>query len=117
MDFAIEMKDGLPEMTFSKAGDCMNNLYLSLAIRRGSFFARPEFGLRELPQKGTDQNIALIREYHDEALRWMVRAGKLSSLAVEAWRDPIDRHRVNILVEAVQADGRKITYETFQEVV
>ena len=43
-DFNINLAQGIPQMTFDIADSMWNNIYLSLTIKQGSFFAAPEFG-------------------------------------------------------------------------
>jgi phage gp46-like protein len=66
MDFKILTDDDatVGQMTFDPAGDIMNNVYLSLVVKRGSWFQNPEFGSRlHLLQraKNTQKTAALPR--------------------------------------------------------
>ncbi|MDP2166777.1 MAG: phage GP46 family protein [Thermodesulfovibrionales bacterium] len=115
MDFRIDMKDGLPEMTFEKAGNIGNNIFLSLGIQKGSFFQNPEFGsrLHEL-KKNTARSAALAKDYTLEALKWLKDTGRAKEIEVSVERKT---DRLEMLVEVTQADGVKISYETFVEVI
>ncbi len=105
-------------MSFEQTDTIANNIWLSLNVRRGSFFARPEFGMRELPNKNTPRAAALIEQYAKEALQWILDLGRATSIAVEAERDPVNHpNRIILRGEAVQADGRQISFEHFVEVV
>jgi phage gp46-like protein len=127
MDFAITIPSvssaGSPEpvgqMTFDAVGDIGNNIYLSLAVEKGSFFHRPEFGLRRRGRlKNTAPAAALIRQDYLDALRWLVDTGRAKSVEVFVERDRRqDLNRLKVLIEAVQADGRTVTFTTFREVV
>lgn len=119
MDYAIVMNNGQPEQTFEKAGDIFNNIFLSLAIKKGSWWQDPDFGLRDRGRmKNTEANARLIRQDHKEALQWIIDTGRATSIEVYVERDRSqDLNRLKILVEATQADGRKVTFETFKEVV
>lgn len=126
MDFAITISPSsapgsvpIGEMTFDAVGDIGNNIYLSLAVEKGSFFHRPEFGLRRRGRlKNTEATAALIRQDYLDALRWLVDVGRAKSVEVFVERDRTqDLNRLKILVEAVQADGRTVTFTTFREVV
>lgn len=124
MDFAIEIAtDGSAsgKMTFDKADTIMNNVYLSLMVRRGSFFQNPEFGsrLHELSrEKNTEHTASLVREYCKEALKWLIDCGRATKVDVYTERDPsVDPYRIKFLVEVTQADGRVVSFETFVEVV
>jgi phage gp46-like protein len=123
MDFKIDIEQGtgLGQMTFEKVEDITNNIYLSLMIRKGSFFQNPEFGSRLhllYRAKNTEKTAALAAEYCKEALRWLIDIGRASSIDVSTERDRSeDLHRLKILVEVTLVDGRQVTFETFMEVV
>jgi len=119
MDFAIDINDGIPSMTWEKADSISNNIYLSVNIPQGAFVFNPGFGLRRRPRmKNTEKSAALIRGDYLEALQWIVASGRAKSVEVYTERDSINNpDRLKILVEAVQADGKKITFEHFVEVV
>jgi phage gp46-like protein len=119
MDFAIVIASNQPEQTFIKAGDIFNNIFLSLAIKQGSWWLNPNFGLRDRGRlKNTESTARLIREDCKRALQWLVDSGRAIAIEVTTERDrSSDLHRLKILVEATQADGRKVSFETFKEVV
>lgn len=119
MDFQIDTSAGQGEMTFTPAADIRNNIFLSLKIRRGAFFANPSFGLRSVrPAKNTARTAGLLKEYCTEALQWLIDTGKAVSVDVQVERDPAAwPDRMKILVTAVQADLTPVTFETFQEVI
>lgn len=121
MDFEIETARGQGLMTLNPAESIMNNIFLSLEIPQGSCFWDPEFGsrLHELKRsKNTERTAELSRQYCEEALQWIIDAGRAKSIEVVTERDrSASPHRLKILVQAVQADGRKVSFETFQEVV
>jgi phage gp46-like protein len=119
MDFAIGNKAGLLEMSFDKSGDIRNNILVSLSIRKGSWWQDPEFGLRDRGRmKLTDQTVRLVRSDCLEALQWLKDTGRAKSIEVTTLRDRAENvNRIKVLVEAVQADGRAVTFEHFIEVV
>jgi len=121
MDFAIETAQGHGIMTFHPAENIMNNIYLSLMIPKGSCFWNPEFGsrLHELKRsKDTERTAELARQYCKEALQWIVDTGRAKSIEVTAERDRnVSSNRLKIHVQAVQADGREVSFDVFQEVV
>lgn len=122
MDFTIVQNDnGLPEMTFDKAGDISNNILLSLVVQRGSWFQNPEFGSRlHLLRKAKNTALTerLARDYCREALQWLLDTGKVTVLDIATERDlTVNRHRLKLVIEATQANGRKVTFEHFVEVV
>jgi len=121
MDFAIAIEQGslAGSMTWDECTTIANNVFLSLAVERGSFFHRPGFGLRKRSRmKNTEPTSALIRSDYQEALQWLVDTGRARAVAVRVQRDPqVDPHRLKILVEVTQADGRTLRFNTFREVV
>lgn len=123
MDFAITINNatGLGQMTFDKATTIINNVYLSLMIKRGSFFADPEFGSRlHLLQraKNTDQTMQLAIGYAKEALQWLIDTGKAIAVDVYAERDRTQNiNRLKLLIEVTQANGQTVPYSHFVEVI
>ncbi len=123
MDFKILTDDDatVGRMTFDPAGDIMNNVYLSLVVKRGSWFQNPDFGSRlHLLQraKNTEKTAALAEEYCREALQWLLDVGRATKIDVRTERDRSqDLHRLKLLVEVTQADGRTVSFDRFVEVV
>ncbi|MDH3975621.1 MAG: phage GP46 family protein [Deltaproteobacteria bacterium] len=116
MDFKIKTASGRPQMTFEKADNIMNNIYLSLAIAKGSFFMDPQFGHRfNEVRKNTAGAPGQVKEYAKEALQWLIKTGRAKKIEIVTERD--GRERIKIRVEATQADGREVTFDTFYEVV
>lgn len=104
-----------------KAETIFNNVYLSLMLRKGSFFAAPEFGSRLHllhRAKNTARTELLAREYCREALQWLLDTGRATAVDVFAERDRQQNlNLLKLLVEVTQADGRELTFHTFVEVV
>lgn len=123
MDFRILTDDDatVGRMTFDPAGDIMNNVYLSLVVKRGSWFQNPDFGSRlHLLQraKNTEKTAALAEEYCREALAWLIDCGRATKIDIHTERDRSqDLHRLKLLVEVTQADGRTVSFDRFVEVV
>lgn len=107
-------------MTWEKAENILNNIFLSLAIRRGTFFADPSFGsrLHELKRhKNTPEAASLATGYCREALQWIIDMGKATGFDIEVERDTGEApHRLKILIRAYQADSPPVSFETYQEV-
>ena len=124
MDFSlnIDNQTGLAGMTFEMAtdGNLANNVYLSLMIKRGSFFQNPAFGSRlHLLQraKNTSRTEALAVEYCKEALQWLIDVGRVTRFDFYTQRDRVqDLHRLKILIEATKTDGGQVSFTTFVEV-
>lgn len=120
MDFQLtyDKRTGTIDQTFAKAGDILNNIIISLAIKKGAWWHDPKFGLTDRPRlKNTPAAARLIKQDVEQALQWIIDAGRATRIDVVTWRDANDRHRLNILVTATQTDGRVVTYTTFKEVV
>lgn len=121
MDYKIEISGVTADMTFEKADSILNNIYLSLMIRRGSFFQNPDFGARlHLLQraKNTANTELLAKEYCKEALQWLFDTGKAEKIEVFTERDITqDLHRLKLLIRVTQADGQQVSYATFLEVI
>ena len=122
MDFKILTdEDAMGQMTFDPAEDIMNNVFLSLMVKRGSWFQNPDFGSRlHLLQraKNTEKTAALAEEYCKEALRWLIDTGRATRIDVHTQRDRTqDLHRLKFIVEVTEANGRQVTFERFVEVV
>jgi phage gp46-like protein len=119
MDFAITTDGICGAMTWDKAATIFNNIFLSLTITRGEFFAAPDFGLRNRGRmKNTERNALLVRDDCRQALQWLIDTGRATSIDVGVERDRIqDPNRLKVLVTAVQANGQAVTFETFKAVV
>jgi len=126
MDFAIDIAtDGSATgaMTFDKGsdGNLRNNIYLSLVIKRGSWFQNLTFGSRlHLLQraKNTEQTAALAEEYCKEALQWLIDTGRVKKIEIIAQRDrEQDLHRLKLLVMVTKSNGDQVSFTTFVEVV
>lgn len=120
MDFRLDYdsQSGTIEQTFDPADSILNNIIISLAIEKGSWWHDRSFGLtRRLRLKNTPAAALLIKQDIQQALQWIINAGRASRIQVETRRDELNMYRLNILVAATQADGRVITFSTFKEVV
>ena len=124
MDYAIaiDATNGHGQMTFVKSSTIMNNIYLSLMLRRGSYFADPAFGSRLhllKRAKDTARTARLAMDYCKEALQWMLDTGRAASVQVYAKRD-LSEHtrRLMLLVEGIPPQGgNAVTFTTFIEVI
>lgn len=118
-DFAIILNNGMPEMTYAAPDNIFNNVYLSLAVKRGSFFFNPSFGSRfHLLKKNTARAEKLADAYAREALQWLVDTGRASSFDVMVERDMTqDVNRLKMLVEVTDNNGEPVVYTYFIEVV
>ncbi len=102
---------------FALTDDIINNIYLSLNVAQGAWAFNSKFGSRlHLLQrsKATVHTATAAKEYCNEALKWLLDAGRADSIEVETELDGA-QGRLNCLITAVQ-NGKKITYEHFVEV-
>jgi phage gp46-like protein len=123
IDFGITIdnQSGIGQMSFIAATTIMNNIYLSLMVKRGSFFADPSFGSRlHLLQraKNTDTTMRLAIDYCKEALQWMIDTGKATAVDVYAQRDRQEYNRLKLLIEVTPYSGAQpVSFTTFIEVI
>lgn len=125
MDFTLQIDNqtGLAQMTFEKAadGNLLNNVYLSLMVRKGAFFQSPDFGSRLhllKRAKNTERTENLAVEYCKEALQWLIDVGRATKIEIFTERDrSLDLNRLRLLVEVTKADGDAVTFTTFVEVI
>jgi phage gp46-like protein len=123
MDFAIEIENGsaIGSMTLNASSSIMNNVYLSLMVKRGSFFQNLDFGSRLHllhRAKNTERTAILAKEYCKEALQWLLDTGRATAIDVYTERDRrIDLCRLKLQVAVTQADGKKVDFITYVEVV
>lgn len=117
MDFQLEISGTNADMTWEKSESILNNIYLSLTVKRGTFFQNPGFGsrLHELSRaKNTARTRNLAAEYAKEALQWLIDAGRATEITVDIERRD---NGLALKVTATQADGLEVEYEHFVEVV
>jgi phage gp46-like protein len=122
MDFALQIDSrGLAAMTFGKSETMINNIYLSLMVKKGSFFYDPTFGsrLHELGrEKNTPATARKAEDYCREALQWLLDTGKATLINVYTEKDLAqDPHRLKALVEVTPANGPVVPFSTFIDVV
>jgi len=120
MDFKLtyDNQTGEIDQTFDPSSDILNNIIISLAIKKGSWWHDPLFGVTHRPRlKNTPVSARLVKQDYEQALQWIIDAGRATGIIVETWRHEHDRHRLNVLVTATQANGHIVTYQTFKEVV
>jgi len=100
-------------------GSLLHNIRLSLAIKRGSWWFNPDFGLRSIDRlKNTDKTARLVREYVLEALQWLLDSGRATSIDVVMSRDSaMVSARLLASITVIQADGRTVQFSKYIEVV
>lgn len=114
MDFAIVDSD----QTFTPATDIGNNIYISLAVVRGTWWFNRSFGMRDTRRlKNTAQNARLVEAYIREALQWLIDTGRAAQIDIATERDLTqDLHRLKAVITVTQSNGRQVTFDKFVEV-
>ena len=118
MDFQVVMDSSYPTggLTFTKNSDIRTNIYLSLNIKKGSWFANTQFG-NELykVKKVTDAGLVLAKQYIEQALQWLIQTGKATSIKVEVVKSD-KLGSINFNVQALQPNGITVYYQQFLDV-
>lgn len=115
MDFTLNLVEGLPQMDFPAQDSMWNNIYLSLTIQKGSFFAAPEFGSDlHLLKKNTARTEKLLQGYVKVALKWLLDTGRAKSIDIITQRL---QTRINYEVTIIKANGVPVSFQNFVEVV
>lgn len=118
VDFEIDFSGEKPVMTFEKGDALINNIFLSLWVKRGSFFLKPEFGSRlHTIRKIATNTLKQAKEYVTEALKWLTDLRRITDLEVVIKKDAENKNRINIFIQALKPDGNEITFSTFYSVV
>lgn len=118
MNFNVTIyKDGRSELSWDKSQDIGNNIYYSIHIKKGTLFNDPNFGLdlKDI-KKITVNNIVLIKQRIENALKWILDLGRAKSILVKVEKDLQNINRINYSVDAVQADGIPVLTENYIEV-
>lgn len=99
------------------ADSLINNIYLSLTTRKGSWPFAPALGseLHLLErEKSVERAAVKAREYCEKALAWILAEGRAEKIEVTTALDKANG-RLLCLIEATK-NGRQISYEHFVEV-
>lgn len=120
MDFSLIPNDvsGV-DMTFDPASGLLNNVYLSVTIEQGSWWAAPAFGRKRRERlKNTAETARLLQSDFEAALQWLLDSGRARSIVVTVSRDPARwPHQQLVLIEVIASDGTPLNFERFVEVV
>ena len=116
MDFQVNTINGIGQMTWNKNTDIRSDVYFSLMIKRGSWFADTSFGCRlhEI-KKLTDSNLLLAHQYVLEALNWLIQTGRATTISAVATK--ADYNKISIDIQVQQANGIKLFYKIFSDVL
>jgi phage gp46-like protein len=98
--------------------DCRNNLILSVMISKKSYFAALDFGSTHRDIKKQTAGVAGdIKRRIESAVKWIIDAGRCTEITVIAEEDRNDMGRINIELNALQANGLTIPFTTFVRVI
>jgi phage gp46-like protein len=117
-DFTLYIDaDGKLAMSYDEGDAFINNILLSVHIKKGSFFAYPSLGSKlHLLKKITADSVKLARDYIFESLQWMADCGRITDLAVETEEDQENRG-IRIAVSGKKQNGQDLSFSTFYPVV
>ena len=120
IDFALTISGSQAQMTYEPTTDLGNNVWLSLMVKRGSFFQDPNFGSRlYLLQraKNTLKTQALAIAYAQEALAWLISSGRATAINVTAEVVPTDSIWMRRFdIQVFQANGQQVTFTIYTPV-
>jgi phage gp46-like protein len=102
-------------MTSEKNTNISTNVYLSLFVKKGSQFQRPDFGC-EWVNKISPQSLNLQRQNIINALKWMIKAQRAKKIDVWVEQDLRTYNQMNISITVTQQNGIPITYTLFMPV-
>jgi phage gp46-like protein len=119
MSLGILTNSGKLEMSFTGGNDLLTNVILSVEIAQGSFFLDPTFGMLRRPrEKNTAATAKLIEGDVRSALQWLIDVGRATSIAVVMEIDTLlVKTRLKARITVTAAQGNKVTYDKFVEVV
>lgn len=120
-DLAIDPKTGdLKGGVISMDDALLNNVYLSLAIPLGGWWAAPTFGsrLHLLQKKKLVPGVAkTVEGYCRDALQWILAAKRAKAIDIAAELDETgSARRVVCLISVTKNDGTKLDYTHFVRV-
>lgn len=118
-DFTITTSQGIGQMSYAGGDSLFNNVFLSLAVARGSLFVAPGFGLQRRPRvKNSDATARLIKGDIQSALQWLLDTKRAIRIEVTMERETLyDKNRLKAAITVTAPDNRVINYEKFVEVV
>ena len=118
IDFALSLVDGRPVVALAAGDSLPANVYYSLHVKRGSWFASPAFGSRLHEVGGiTADAISLAGDYCREALAWLLETGRAVAVEALVERDLQDPTRFAIAVKVTRSNGEVVPLNTFYSVV
>lgn len=115
----IDISSSKPLFVYETTTDpLVTNMYLSLAVKRGSWWFNKEFGIRkDLITKISTNSKDIVRDVILEAFQWMIDAGKVRYFSIITELDISDSTRINLDIKAEKTNGDIVKFATFMSVV
>ena len=111
IDFMIRVNSKQLQATYSETDSLLNNILLSIHVRKGTLFSYPEFGSElHKVKRLNDINITHARSYALSALKWVVDTGRAKDIHVDVTST---KSSLAIVVDVTKNDGEKTTYITY----
>ncbi len=118
MDYNINIQPNATAIAnYEKYNGILNNIYLSIMIKRGSFFYNRNFGSRLHllhRAKNTERTQKLAIAYAKEATDWIIEQGKAKTITITTQKQ---QERLKLLITAQQQNGGIVEFSKFLEVV
>jgi phage gp46-like protein len=109
--------DGKPVMSFDKDDSIIQNIWLSIFIKKGSFWAAPDLGSRLYLVKKVIPSAAVdAKAYIDECLKWLLDSGRMLDVTVTCELNATQK-RIDISVVGHKGTGQDVKFDTFYQVV
>jgi phage gp46-like protein len=94
------------------------DVYCSLTLRKGSWFVDKSKGSRiHLLKKNTLNNQKLVVDYANEALQWLIDAGRFLSFQVSVFTDKSLPNYLGLIINAQKSKNQNAEYKIFVKVV
>lgn len=95
-----------------------NNIFLSLFVRKGSWFHNLQFGSElHLIKKITDKSIKMAEQTCRDTLNWLITIGRAVKIDVSVNRIPENKNAIGIYVSVQKPDASVDTFSWFYSVI
>jgi phage gp46-like protein len=117
IDFKLSVVNGRLFMSYEPGDSFLNNILLSIYIKRGSFFAAPDVGSRlHTIKKITSNNVKLARDFIMESVQWMKDTARMVDLNVTTEAD-YSNNAINFSLSCKKQNGQDVYFSSFYPVV
>ncbi|NLO90662.1 MAG: hypothetical protein GX410_01545 [Elusimicrobia bacterium] len=113
-ELTIEQTTGRAAMSFAASDSLFNNVYLSLVVKKGSWWLLPNFGSRiHTLRKNTAGTLAA--DYIQEALAWLKTSGRARDIVVKTERVSTAHGmtRLNALITVQRPNSEPVKFSLF----